>query len=208
MSQQLTITRDDDAGTMHIAFSEPIRFAKGELHELFLKEPTARQVREAEKVFDTQNVWASRQAYELKLIGLVAGIGNDATDALPIGAANYAAVFLHDFIEAGGGDAADESEEVPDAAVSIDLDTAITFGGTSYHALELREPLGSEIRKARMLLRQAGNLFENRRAQMALVTMVSGLPAPVIDALPIRKLNEAGRVLSRFTMAGRPTGKT
>ena len=92
--------------------------------------------------------------------------------------------------------------------MSLSLDPPISFNGASYGELDLREPLASEIRKARTLMRSAGNLFESRRAQMALVTMVSGVPAPVVDALPIRKLNEAGRILSRFTMAGRPTGKS
>ena len=202
----LTVTRHDD-NTMTIAFSEPLTFKGGAIEVLELKEPVARQVREAEKEFSTENPYASRQAYELRLIALVAGITVVAADALPIGAANYAAAFLQEFIE-DGGEGSDDDESPPDGPVTLSLDAPITFLGASYGELDLREPLASEIRKARLLMRTAGSLFESRRAQMALVTSVSGLPAPVIDALPITKLNEAGRILSRFTMAGRPTGKT
>ena len=209
MTTTLTITRHDDPpDTMTIEFTPPLPFKGGEIALIELKEPTARQVREAERERSVDAPWAAHVAYELKLIGLVSGLNAAQLDLLPIGAANYAATFLTEFIEAGGTPIEDDEEQGPPPleALSIEIDPPIKFMGVSYSEINLREPLASEVRKARQMMRSPGNLFESRRAQMSLITAVSELPAPVIDALPIRRLNEAGRVLSRFTIAGRKTG--
>ena len=209
----LTVTRHDDPpDTMTIALDPPIAYRGGELAEVTLKEPTARQVREAEREMTPEAPWAGMLAYELKLIGLVAGLPAPALELLPIGLANLASVFLQEFVTKGAPEAdaeadADAGEDAPPEATTLPIDPPLAFNGVSYAELDLREPLASEIRKARQLVRTPGSLFESRRAQMALVTAVSGLPAPVIDALPISRLNEAARLLSRFITAGRPTGK-
>ena len=214
----LTVTRHDDPidrscgtraqPTMTIGFDPPLAYRGGEVAEISLREPTARQVRDAERELGAEAPWVNSVAYELRLIGLVSGLPAAALDALPVGAANYASTFLQEFIEAGAADpAADDEAEPPPEATTLAIEPPIKFTGVSYAELDLREPLASEIRKARALMRTVGSLFESRRAQMALVTAVSGLPAPVIDALPIRTLNEAARLLGRFITAGRPTGK-
>ena len=204
----LTITRHDDPpDTMTITLDPPVAYRGGEIAQLDLREPKAREVREAEREYSTEAPWAGAMAYELRLIGMVTGLNQMALDALPIGATNYASTFLQEFVEAGARDPAAEEDETPPEAMTLSIHPPVKFTGTDYTDLDLREPLASEIRKARQLMRTAGSLFEQRRAQMALVTAVSGLPAPVIDALPIRLLNEAARILSRFTVAGRPTGK-
>lgn len=203
----IVVTRHDDPpDTMTIEFVPPLVVkGGGDIERIELKEPTARQVREAEREYSNEAPWAGNTSYELKLIGLVSGLTTAALDLLPVGAANYAAAFLTEFVEAGGAEGT-EDDGLPLEPVTLNISPPITFTGISYSELDLREPLASEIRKARQLMRSAGNLFESRRAQMQLITTVSGLPAPVIDALPIRLLNDAGRVLSRFTIAGRRTG--
>ena len=203
---QLAITRDDPPDTMRIEFTPPLPFKGGEIATLELREPTARQVRDAEREFSLDSPWAGTVAYELKLIGLVAGLPAKALDALPVGAVNYAAEFLREFVEAGAEDAEGGEDGPAPEATTLAIEPPLKFAGASYGDLDLREPLASELRNARLLMRSAGNLFESRRAQMALVTAVSGLPAPVIDALPIRQLNEAARILGRFIVAGRKTG--
>ena len=208
------VRSDDDDGeppTLTVTFSPPIAAPAGEIPGFTLREPTARQLREAEKEKDPSAPLAGQSAYEMRLIVLVASdpalTKKGASDRLPIGVINQCIVFLNEFIEAP----MDEEEEAADLAgdepVACTLPINITFGKQTYTDLDIREPLGSEVRNARMLMREPGNLFESRRALMHLVTTVSGLPAPVIEALPIRTLNKAGRILGRFTMAGRATGK-
>ena len=206
---QLTITRDDPPDTMRIEFSPPLPYKGGEVASLALREPTARQVRDAEREYSMDNPWAGTVAYELKLIGLVAGLEAAALDVLPVGAVNYAAEFFKAFVEAGSEDQEGDDDDTPappPEPETLTIHPPLKFAGVSYSELDLREPLASELRNARKLMRTAGNLWESRRSQMALVTAVSGLPAPVIDALPIRQLNQAARVLGRFIVAGRKTG--
>ena len=204
----LTVTRHvEPPDTMTILLDPPVAYGGGEVAELRLREPTGRQVREAERELGAEAPWVNAVAYELKLIGLVTGLPTAALDALPIGATNFAAAFLQEFIEAGADLGADDDDAPPPEATTLAIDPPLTFNGVSYADLDVREPLASEIRRARALMRTAGSLFESRRAQMALVTAVSGLPAPVIDGLPIRLLNQAARILGRFIAAGRPTGK-
>ena len=200
----LAITRSDGPpDTLEIVFTPPLAYKGGEVASLTLREPTARQVRDAEREYTLDAPWAGTIAYELRLIGLVSGLQPLACDALPVGASNVAAEFLREFVETG---AEDGDEEAAPEAVTLPIEPPLKFAGLTYGDLDLREPLASEIRAARQLMRTSGSLFESRRAQMALVTAVSGLPAPVIDALPIRQLNAASRILGRFTSAGRKTG--
>jgi hypothetical protein len=204
----LTIIRDDPPDTMTITLDPPVAYKGGEIAELVLKEPTARQVRDAEREYNQDAPWAGAVSYEMKLIGLVAGLTPVALEKLPVGVCNYAATFLQEFVEAGATDPEDADEDrPPPEAGSLPIEPPIKFAGVTYSDLDLREPLASEIRNARQLMRSSGSLFESRRAQMQLVTAVSGLPAPVVDALPIRQLNQAARILGRFSIAGRPTGK-
>ena len=213
---QLTITRNEDPPegsqaaraqpTMVIAFDPPLVAKTGEIAEISLREPTAREVREAERELGAEQPWVHMLAYELKLISLVSGLPLASCDLLPIGATNIASAFLQEFVEAGAADEDGDDDEPPEAT-TIAIDPPLKFSGVSYNEMDLREPLASEIRKARQLLRTNGSLFESRRAQMALVTLVTGLPAPVVDGLPIRTLNDAARVLGRFIGAGRKTGK-
>jgi hypothetical protein len=200
---EATITREGDELTIEL--EPPIKTSKGaEIGVLRLTEPTARQVRDAEQEMNAEAPYAGQVAYEIRLVGTVAGLNRDAQEALPVGIVNVGIEFLQEFIEADDGE---DDAEAPPQAVDIPINPPISFAGSTYAELPIREPLASEIRKARQLVRGAGSLFESRRAQMSLLASVSGLPQPVIDALPIRVCNRGGRVLSRFTTAGRRTGK-
>jgi hypothetical protein len=120
---------------------------------------------------------------------------------------NHCMAFLDAYIEQEPDeDEMLEEGDLPEAR-SLPIEPPIKFAGVEYYELDLREPLGSEIRNARLLMGTAATLFESRRAMMHLITTVSGLPAPVIEQLRISTLNKAGRILGDFTKAGRPTGK-
>lgn len=206
-----SITRDDDAGTMIINLDPPVSFRGGELVEISLREPTVKQVREAEKEYSGDAPWSATTAYEMNLIGQVAKIKEQAAlDALPIGVVNVAAAFLAEFVDEGKpADGDDPIEEpVPTAdECSLTINPPLKFLATEYHELLMREPLASELRKSRSLARGVGSIFEMRRAGIMLVSAVSGLPQPVIEALPIRVFHRATRLCNRFTRAGRKTGK-
>jgi hypothetical protein len=207
-----TITRsDDDDGppTLSVTFEPPITKDHLVLEQFVLQEPVARQVREAEKERAVPGIspWAAEVAYQMRLIVLVGGLKPKMGELLPIMVINHCMTFLDEFIEKKP----DEDEllaegEAPEAR-SLEIDPPIKFAGQEYYELDLREPLGAEIRNARLLMGTAATLFESRRSQMHLVTTVSGLPAPVVEQLRITTLNKAGRILGDFTKAGRATGK-
>ena len=205
----ITVERHDEpADTMTITFDPPIEHKGGHLAEINLKEPTARQVREAEKAHSIGAALAGAVSYEMKLVGVVAGIADQGLlDLLPVSAINHGHAFLQDFIEAPADEDETLAEDEAPHDVLLPLDPPITFGKEAFTELDLHEPLASQLRQARQLI-STSSLFESRRAQMHLITAVAGVPAPVVDALPIRTLNKAGRILSGFTIAGRRTGKT
>ncbi len=209
--RMISITRDDDAGTMVISLDPPVSYKGGELVEISLREPTVKQVREAEKEFSGDAPWSATTAYELNLVGQVAKIKEQAAlDALPIGVVNVAASFLAEFVDEGkpsdGDDPTEEPPPTPDEC-SLAIEPPLKFLGNEYHEIVIREPLASELRKSRSLTRGVGSIFEMRRSGIMLVAAVSGLPQPVIEALPIRVFHRATRLCNRFTRAGRKTGK-
>jgi hypothetical protein len=207
-----TIVRsDDDDGpaTLTVTFDPPIAMDHLVLETFTLQEPVARQMREAEKERAQPGVspWAAEMSYQIRLIVLVGGLKPKMGDKLPIMVINHCMAFLDAYIEQEPDeDEMLEEGDLPEAR-SLPIEPPIKFAGVEYYELDLREPLGSEIRNARLLMGTAATLFESRRAMMHLITTVSGLPAPVIEQLRISTLNKAGRILGDFTKAGRPTGK-
>ncbi len=218
-----TITRSDDADgpvTLTIELDPPLAYklrkskADATLDAIVLREPTARQVREAEKERTADAPFASQVAYELRLIQMVGNLDAEVMDLLPVLLVNHAAAFLDEFVDAEPTEEdkerreADQDEDAaPPEPETFPINPPIKWAGSEYAELDIREPLASEIRNARQLIRNSGNLFESRRAIISLVTAVSGLPAPVVEGLGISTLNKAGVLLGRFTTAGRRTGK-
>ena len=204
----LAIELSEDEKTLTIRPSPPIEFKGGSIEVLTLQEPIARHVREAEKHLSGDSPIAGRVDYEIKLICLAGGLPAAAGDALGMVLINHAVSFLQAFIETGSPQPGEEEDEADDdpQPETLEIVPPISFAGQTYYEMVLREPLGHELRKARQLMTKA-TLFESRRGQMHLVSLVTGLPAPVIDAMPISLLNNASRSLARFIVAGRRTGR-
>ena len=180
---QLTVTwHDDPSDTMTIALDPPAAYKGGEIAALEMKEPTrapgARRrarVRHGDALGQPDRLRAAVDRFSSPALSPA------ALEALPIGAVNIAAEFLQGFVESGASDPGaveDGDDEAPPEATVMAIEPPLVFAGVSYAEMELREPLAVEVRRARQLMRQPNNLFESRRAQMALVTAVSGLPGP------------------------------
>jgi hypothetical protein len=207
-----TITRSDDEDgppTLSVTFEPPITFDHHVIGQFVLREPVARELREAEKERSMVGVspWAAETAYQMRLIVLVAGLKPKMGEHLPIMVINHCMAFLDEFIEKEPDEDEFLAESEDPVAQTLPIEPPIKFAGVEYYELDVREPLGSEIRNARLLMGSAGSLFDNRRALMHLITTVSGLPAPVIEQLRVTTLQKAGRILGDFTKAGRATGK-
>ena len=95
------------------------------------------------------------------------------------------------------------------ATMTLPLDPPIEFNGGQYSSLTLREPTADEARKAEEQLRSNPMLPHNRRnRQIHLVSLVSGVPVPVIQKLGVSKLQTAMVYLNLFLDVGHGTGAT
>jgi len=101
---------------------------------------------------------------------------------------------------------ADEIDEQP-AELVIEIDPPIVMKGGTYDSITLREPKVIEVRQAENHLRTNVNMETMRRFQVALVAKVAGVDEPVIEGLPISKLNQAVTYLQNFISSGQPTSK-
>lgn len=100
---------------------------------------------------------------------------------------------------------------LPDPELVIEISPPIVYQSGTFDVLRLREPNAREVRNAERNFK--GNPLnqgpvEMRSYEIALVQAVSGWPMPAIEALPITKLDEAGRYLQLFIGRGQATGRT
>jgi hypothetical protein len=103
-----------------------------------------------------------------------------------------------------GIEAEDETPLTP--TLDLVLDPPITFQGGKFDVLHLREPVAREVRTAEQYFKPAGSAQSVRDYQMHLIQLVASVPFPVVEALPVRTLNQAGRYLQRFIQAGPESG--
>jgi hypothetical protein len=101
----------------------------------------------------------------------------------------------------------EDGEDLPIELV-IELDPPIDFKGGQIHELRLTEPSALFVRQAEAHLKGQFGQEQMRKYQISLTSLVTGVPIPAVEQLPIRKLNEATRFLERFISAGPATGKT
>ncbi len=88
-----------------------------------------------------------------------------------------------------------------DAELTIQIEPPIESAGGKYDELRLREPLIGQWAKA--------ETHRGATAQfIALISAVSGWPAPAVHLLPVSKFNEAVDYLAGFLGSGRATGET
>lgn len=97
-------------------------------------------------------------------------------------------------------------DELP-ASYTIELLNPIVFGGGTWTEITLREPMVEERQQAEQHLRNGNMPHAQSLYQMALIAKVSGVPMPVVQRMPVRKVNEAMFYLSGFLFGGLPTGE-
>lgn len=203
--------------TFSLQLDPPIKVKGGEVSVIELKEPRARQVRDAEARLDERLSEASATEYQMTLVRLVSDVPQEVVNELPIVALGQAMGFLQAFIDAGTDDeeATVRAEEdaggidldsLP-ATVEVPIDPPVKWQGVEYGMIMLRQPRASELKQARQHMRSAVTPLTVRTYQLALLTSVSGLPPAVVDGLRIRTATEATRHLARFIRAGRQAGK-
>lgn len=89
----------------------------------------------------------------------------------------------------------------------IELESEIEHNGIRITEVVLHEPTAVEVMRAEIELK---NMTPEtiRRYQIRLVSEVSKHKVPLIERLPIQKLNEASRYLQAFVEAGPETGES
>lgn len=92
------------------------------------------------------------------------------------------------------------------ASLTIPLEPAISFGGTDYTQIMLREPTSDEVRQAEEQLRFGRTPHAMRNYEMHLVAKAAGVPLPVVQKMPVSRVQAAMMYISIFLGAGRATG--
>lgn len=99
-----------------------------------------------------------------------------------------------------------ETSERP-ATLTITLPTAIRFDNREYQDLVLHEPSVKQVLRADEQLRHGVTPSSMRNREIHLVSLVAGVPVPVIEQLPISTLNRAMAYISPFLTDGQATGE-
>lgn len=92
--------------------------------------------------------------------------------------------------------------ELP-SSLTIPLSPEITFGQQTFAELILREPTADQVRQAEEQLRTGPHMPSNQRQyQMHLISKVADVPYPVVQKMPIARLNVAMAFLNLFLSVG------
>ena len=172
---------------------------------LELREPTAREVRDSEAIYNKSAGPVADRQRDTALLAAVADTDADVIRVMPASIFNAGVRFVRDFITAAPE--ADYSKDRPSELV-VTLDEAIEQSGQRWDAFTLREPTTGDAEAAEQEMSAAMNSETLRRFQIVLVSRVSGAPRFIVERLPIRKLDEAARYLGGFISAGRRAGLT
>lgn len=97
------------------------------------------------------------------------------------------------------------TDHLPDELV-IELRKPIEVGSEVYTEIRLREQTAGEVEKAQRAL--IGPNASNTMSDIVLVSLVSGLPKPVVERIPFTEFEKAVRYLMGFTRSGLTTGAT
>jgi hypothetical protein len=98
-----------------------------------------------------------------------------------------------------------ETSELP-ASFTLQLKKEVTFAGGKYAELVLREPTAKEALRADEQLRNGATMPAMRNREIHLVSMVAGVPVPVIESILLSDLNRCMAYLNPFFSDGLPTG--
>ncbi|RJF83458.1 phage tail assembly protein [Azospirillum cavernae] len=97
------------------------------------------------------------------------------------------------------------TDHLPDELV-IELRKPIEVGSEVYMEIRLREPTAGEVEKAQKAL--IGPNASPTMSDIVMVSLVSGLPKPVVERIPYSDFEKAVRYLMGFTGGGLTTGAT
>lgn len=186
---------------LDIALESAIEHAGGTVAALRLREPTGREMREAERTLSDAISVESSSAFEIALIGAVSGLPEDVLNKLKISVMHRARQFVTGFDSESGG----RRESQPDQ-LDLALPAPLVSGGVTYERLSLCEPTVGMRRRAETALRGGATVANARHYQIVLVAEASGLPFDVAEQLPVSMLNDAQAYLQGFIQPGRRTG--
>lgn len=96
----------------------------------------------------------------------------------------------------------------PPRTLDIAIDPPIVINDKTYDILHLQEPTAFQVEDAEKEMASGMTVYTLRKYQIKLVANVSGIPAPIVQRIPISKVIEAFNFLQPFTSSGPPTGET
>lgn len=135
--------------SLDIALEPAIEHAGGTVAALRLREPTGREMREAERTLSDAISVESSSAFEVALIGAVSGLPEDVLNKLKISVMHRARQFVTGFDAQSGG----RRESQPES-LELSLPEPVVSGGVIYERLSLCEPTVGMRRRAETAARR------------------------------------------------------
>ena len=178
---------------MKLVFDPPLKHEGETCAEMTLREPTVGEVLKAEQAFAVEEGGQARRVRNRTLITHVSGVSDNLVRKMPAGKFRDAAAYLNAF-DASVDPTAPRNT---DAELVIPLTRKIEKMNRIVDQLELREPTTGEVEEAQRKL--IANTSEAMRAmQIHLIALVSDLPRPVVEAMPVSVINQGSRYLTGF----------
>ncbi|MEG3348414.1 phage tail assembly protein [Novacetimonas sp. GS1] len=184
-----------------IPLDPPLRHAGGEIPELVLTEPEAQKMFLAWRAIETGANPEASVIFARDLVAKASGLPESAVNDLPISIMVTGAERLSDAIASEV-----ESFELDESETEFVFPAPVTVGNIEYTSLSLREPTSGEAIKANSHLRNSQGPASQLRYQMALVSLVTGVPSANVHRFPVTIVMKAARAIEVFSMAGRQTG--
>jgi hypothetical protein len=188
--------------TLVIPINPPIKHEGGEVSELKLREPTGKEMREAERKFDGGVTPETLSNFNAALISAVSGVPEEALNKLPVSIEQKAVDYLRGFDVVP-----DQADNQPDT-LEVDLPEPVSYGGVTYSSLNLREPTLGARRKAESAYRSGRTIAATRHYQILIVAAASDADFGAVENMPVSALNAAEAYLRGFLQPGRPTGSS
>ena len=193
---------DAPPARLTIAVQPPIVHEGGTFESLELREPRVSEVQRAEEALTGAVTATSVLDSEIALVALVSGWPTEAVEELPAGILNRASEYLSRF-EAGE----EAIRALPEGAtLEVELEEPVAVAKGSFYSMTAREPRVSERRRATIAIGARPTPAAMRRAQISLLTEISGWPQAAVMKMPIGPFSRAAGFVERFLVAGRRTG--
>jgi hypothetical protein len=187
--------------TLVIPINPPIKHEGGEVSELKLREPTGKEMREAERKFDGGMTPEAVSNFEVALVGAVSGVPEVALNKLPVSVMRRASDFVRGF------DVVPAPAELQET-LNLILPEPISVGGVTYTELNLAEPTVGARRRAETAFRTGQTLANSRHYQLILTAEAAKAGFAAVEMMPVSVLNQAEAYLRGFLQPGRPIGSS